>query len=197
MIASGQVNGYALMELAGASLLSRLRGLAPANGRVVIVCGAGNNAGDGYVLARLAEREGYVVRVLALKNPNDLSGDARTAAIEWHEAGGQTEPMDPGNFVNAGQAADLVVDALLGSGIQRAVEGEFKKVIDGINELKAPVLSVDVPSGLDADTGTPLGVAVNSNGDCHLCRPEKGPANRSGTGFHGLYDICQSRCRTV
>ncbi|HEU4617564.1 MAG TPA: NAD(P)H-hydrate dehydratase [Gammaproteobacteria bacterium] len=153
--------GYELMSRAGRFAFDVLRRRWPEARKLVVYCGAGNNAGDGYVVARLAHAAGLSVRVEAAAPPERLGGDAQRAWQDARGAGLSAEPFDaaaePSRF-----AADVVVDALLGTGLARTVEGRFADAVDRINESRAPVLAIDVPSGLDADTGWPLGRAVRA-----------------------------------
>jgi hydroxyethylthiazole kinase-like uncharacterized protein yjeF len=156
-----RVAGYELMCRAGRAALDVLRRRWPEARKIVVYCGAGNNAGDGYVLARLARAAGLAVRVEAVTPPERLGGDARRAWEDCSRAGVAAEPFaavsGPTPFT-----PDIVVDALLGTGLTRAVEGRFAEAVEHINASRAPVLALDVPSGLDADTGWPLGCAVRA-----------------------------------
>jgi len=153
------VPGYTLMSRAGAAAVAEARTLFPDARRWQVVCGAGNNAGDGYVVARLAALEGVAVSVVALVDPGKLSGDAATAYSDFVAEGGTVVPW-------AGQLdgeADLLVDGLLGSGLERDVTGEFAEAVDAINAHRAPVLALDIPTGLHGDSGKVLGCAVRAD----------------------------------
>ena len=151
------VPGQELMERAGRSAYRDLRGRWPGASRVGVLCGGGNNAGDGYIVARLARRDGLEARLVALVDPDRLQGDAAGAARAYREAGGAVG-QDPGSL----QGCDVLVDALLGTGLDRPVEGRFAAAIEGLNADPAPVMAVDIPSGLHADTGRVMGVAVQA-----------------------------------
>jgi NAD(P)H-hydrate epimerase len=114
-----------------------------------VLCGPGNNGGDGYVVARLAQAAGLDVRTLTFSDPKSLRGDAALAWRDFAAAGGRTEAFRAGAF----ERADLVVDALLGTGLKRPLAGEFRAAIELMNRAARPVLALDVPSGLDADSG--------------------------------------------
>lgn len=152
------IAGYTLMQRAGEAALRCLRERWPAARRIAVVCGPGNNAGDGYVLARLARAAGYEVTVLAASAPERLRGDALQACNEWRAAGGAIDPVTP----QALAAAEVVVDGLLGTGLTGAVREDLLRVIAAINTSGRPVLALDVPSGLDAERGLPLGQAVRA-----------------------------------
>lgn len=155
-----QVPGYALMKRAGEAALRYLRSRWPRCHRIVIVCGGGNNGGDGYVLARFAQAAGLTVGVLAAVPPERLSGDARQAHADWIASGGRAQAFD-GKLLGD---AEVIVDALLGTGLAQPVRPEAARVIAALNEAGRPVFALDVPSGLDSDTGEPHGIAVRA--DC-------------------------------
>src|SRR5210317_1572314 len=115
------IPGYTLMTRAGAAAVRAARERFPDASRWQVVCGAGNNAGDGYVVARLAAQEGVVVSVVALVDPESLTGDAATAYGDFAAEGGVVMPWESA----LDDEADLLVDALLGSGLERDVSGEF------------------------------------------------------------------------
>lgn len=154
------IAGYILMKRAGEAALRYLRTRWPMAHRIVIVCGGGNNAGDGYVLARFAQAAGLSVTVLAVIDPDQLCGDARQAYEDFKSSGGQLHNFTPTLF----KEGDVVVDALLGTGLQGTVRESFASVIRAVNFSGRPVFALDVPSGLDSDTGVPLGDAVRA--DC-------------------------------
>lgn len=152
------IPAYTLMQRAGDAALAVLRRYWPGVFRLTVVCGAGNNAGDGYVLARLARAAGLQVNVCALVDPRRLTGDAARAHADFSTAGGHHA-----GFTGAGLAGtDVVVDALLGTGVDRPVEGAMRDCIDAINACGLPVLALDLPSGLDADSGLAHGVAIRA-----------------------------------
>lgn len=150
------IPGRELMERAGAAALAALARHWPAAQRILVVCGAGNNAGDGYVVARLARAAGLDVDVRALVDPGRLAGDAALAHADFAAAGVRSAPYARESLARA----DVVVDALLGTGIDRPVAGAMLDCIAGINASGRPVLAVDLPSGLDADSGLVRGLAV-------------------------------------
>src|SRR4051794_39624495 len=148
------IAGYVLMQRAAAAAFRFMRARWPEARHVLVLCGSGNNGGDGYVLARLAREAGLVVSVIASGPPRE-SGDAARAHADWAAAGGQT------NVVGASwPAADVIIDALFGTGLKRAPEGAVLTLIEKVNSASRPVLALDVPSGVDADTGFVPGVAI-------------------------------------
>lgn len=154
------IPGYTLMKRAGEGALRFLRTRWPMAHRIVIVCGGGNNGGDGYVVARFAHAVGLAVTVLAAVPPNELKGDARLAYEDFKNSEGQIHPFAPALF----SEGDVIVDALLGTGLKGNVREDLARVIREINSAGRPVFALDVPSGLDSDTGVPLSDAVRA--DC-------------------------------
>ena len=153
------IGGYTLMTRAAEAALNEAQARFPEAKRWQVICGSGNNGGDGYVLARLAGGRGIGVSVLAVTPPDSLQGDAATAYQDFAAAGGAVAIYE--GTLDA--EADLLVDALLGSGLERDVEGRFAEVVEAINRHGAPVLALDVPSGLNADTGSAMGCAVQAD----------------------------------
>ena len=154
------IPGYTLMSRAGEAAFKLLRQCWPGAHRIVVVCGGGNNGGDGYVVARLVRQAGLEARVLTLADPANLRGDAQTA---WRDAQAAAVPIAP--FTVAALAdAELLVDAILGTGLERDVSGDWREAIDAMNAHPADRFALDIPSGLHADTGAILGAAVRAAG---------------------------------
>jgi len=151
--------GIELMRRAGAAAFAALRTRWPQARTVSVVCGSGNNGGDGYVVARLALEAGMDVRVYPLSPVAGLRGDALLACQNYQAAGGPILDFVPADF----EGAEVVVDGLLGTGLDREVTGLYAEVIRGINRFKGGVLALDIPSGLHADSGCSLGVAVKAD----------------------------------
>lgn len=166
-IASG-MPGFDLMTLAGQAAFSLMRSQWPQATRCVVFCGSGNNGGDGYVVARLAHQQGLKVQVFAVTPPERLTGDARFAYESARDAGvsitvdHEEAVLNPAFQNTAFQNADVIVDAVLGTGLQGEVKAAARVAIERINASTAPVLAIDIPSGLCADTGQVLGVAVKA-----------------------------------
>jgi NAD(P)H-hydrate epimerase len=169
---------------------------------VVILCGSGNNGGDGGVVARHLDAWGFSVRVIWFAHGTDLHGDAATqwdilqkSRVDqqaWYDV--YTDKSDQAMiyFEQLITGADWVVDGLLGTGLSRPVEGALRMVIETINRSGTPVLSLDLPSGLDADTGQPLGVAVRARATATFVAPKRGfsvPGAREYTGKVAVIDI--------
>lgn len=146
-----------LMEQAGAAAYRVLRARWPAARRIAVVCGAGNNGGDGYVLARLAHADRLTVSVIQVGTPA-VQGDA---ALTWQRL--QANPLPLSHDLTALTDAEVVVDALFGIGLNRAPADLAQAAIEAINAGSCPRFSLDVPSGLNAETGAALGVAVRAD----------------------------------
>jgi NAD(P)H-hydrate epimerase len=179
------IPGLALMERAGRAVADAALALAAPAGRVVVVAGGGNNGGDGWVAARLIRAAGRDARVVALVAPEALAGDAAAVRAQADRAG---VPVDgPGAEVAAG-AGDVVIDAIFGTGLRRPPEGLFADAIAWIAAARARgarVVAVDVPSGLSADTGRPLGPCVQADRTVTFAFPKRGLVLHPGAGLAG------------
>ena len=167
-----------LMERAGADAFDALARRYPGASKPVVICGGGNNAGDGYVLARLAQQAGLDARVVALVHPDRLRGDAAACAQKYLETGAVEGTLSL-------DGAELVVDALLGSGLNRPVEGVFADAIALVNGSGLPVLALDIPSGLNADTGVSMGAAVRADATITFIGLKRGLFTAQGPEFSG------------
>jgi hydroxyethylthiazole kinase-like uncharacterized protein yjeF len=150
-IAAGTA-GYTLMQRAGAAAWAALRQRWPLAQSIVVVAGPGNNGGDGLVLARLARQAGLAVSVMLVGDATSVRGEALQAHEDLKAAGVSTQPFDSAVLV----LADVVVDALLGIGVRAPLRDEWQQAIASINTCMKPVLSLDIPSGLDPDLGHAL-----------------------------------------
>jgi NAD(P)H-hydrate epimerase len=185
-----------LMENAGRGAAAWLRervagGSEPVSDplRVLILCGPGNNGGDGGVVARHLDLWGFAVRVVWFADPARLRGDAATQWSILDRSGidqtSRADGSDPDALDALLAEADWVVDGLLGTGLTRPVEGPLRSAIEAINRSGKPVLALDLPSGLDADRGVPLGVAVRARATVTFVAPKLGfeaPGARAFTG---------------
>lgn len=175
------IPGYTLMERAGNAVMEAARAGWSSRNSWLILCGGGNNGGDGYVVARLAREFGVKVHVVALSDPERLSGDAARAFADWVGAGGSTArwPMVIPDQVN------LVIDAMLGTGLDRPVEGAYAEAIDAVNALDLRRVAVDIPSGLNADTGAVMGRAVHADLTITFIGKKRGLFTADGPEFRG------------
>ena len=164
------VPGVVLMENAGRSCADlAIQKLAiVAHPRVCIFCGVGNNGGDGYVIARHLLNAGVPTRVVLCGDPSKVQGDARINMDILMRLGHPVEHVDAhGEDTVAqvqafGRDASLIVDALFGTGLHGELRREYRAIVESLNALGRPILAVDIPSGLDCDTGRPLGAAIRA-----------------------------------
>jgi hydroxyethylthiazole kinase-like uncharacterized protein yjeF len=164
------IPGVVLMENAGRScaelIAEKLR--AVAHPKVCIFCGTGNNGGDGYVIARHLLNRGFTVTVVICGDPAKIKGDAKINLDILKRMGQPVEQLKPAEDNVAQQiadcttGADLLVDGLLGTGLRGQVSEEYKRVIESMNACSSPIFAVDIPSGLDCDSGRPLGTAIQA-----------------------------------
>ncbi|MEE3267862.1 MAG: NAD(P)H-hydrate dehydratase [Pseudomonadota bacterium] len=155
---AGGIESFALMQRAASSAWHSFRSRWPQARSVTVLCGGGNNGGDGHVLAALAMQSGLKVQRLSLKPRDALSGDVARAAELATAAGVGFEEWHPHTTL----AGEVIVDALLGTGLSGEVEGSIKQAIKAMNTASQPVLALDIPSGISADTGAMLGTAVEA-----------------------------------
>jgi ADP-dependent NAD(P)H-hydrate dehydratase / NAD(P)H-hydrate epimerase len=148
-----------LMERAGEAVFNTLRTFWPAAKKIVVICGPGNNGGDGYVFAKLGHEDGLTIGVRTVGDTASYSKAAMETMEACKQAGLTIIPFNPQEVF----VADMIVDAILGIGLRRTVEGVYKEAIDTINRSKLSVLSIDIPSGIDADSGRILGTAVKAD----------------------------------
>jgi len=183
-----RVPSLLLMENAGRGatdvLVRELLGGDPDGARVVVVCGTGNNGGDGLVVARHLLARGADPAVVLLGDATRLSPDARANLDVWRGLGGEAHEIAPGaSFSPLNEAlsdADAAVDALFGTGLDRPIDGLLADAVRAVNESEAPCLAVDVPSGLDADTGAELGVAIEARATATFAHHKLGLLTPSG-----------------
>jgi hydroxyethylthiazole kinase-like uncharacterized protein yjeF len=158
-----------LMERAGRAVADVVAARLPLGAEVVVVCGPGNNGGDGFVAARCLRERGIPVRPLLLGARTALKGDAAEAARRWGET---IEPF----AADALQDARVIVDALFGGGLARDLKGEARAAVEAINRSGAIVIAVDLPSGIDGANGKVRGAAVNARETVTFCRRKIGMA---------------------
>lgn len=153
------IEGYTLMQRAGEAAVRAACGRFPEAKRWQVICGGGNNGGDGYVVARLAANDGIVVSVLTLVDPDALTGDVAKARADFVAEGGVVAPW----IGELDSDADLLVDAVLGSGLERDVSGVFADAVNAINAHPARVHAMDIATGIHGDTGSVMGCAVKAD----------------------------------
>ena len=183
------VPGIVLMENAGRGMAELLRALG-INGPVAICCGKGNNGGDGFVIARHLDNAGFRVRVLLFADPAQLSGDAAVNYRILAASGIAREifadpSLDEEKLRRELASADWIVDALFGSGLRGSVGPPFDRVFAAVNDCGVRVFAVDIPSGLDCDTGLPLGIAVRARHTATVAAMKKGFLHPSAAEWLG------------
>jgi len=156
------VPGIQLMENAGYAVVEEIcKRWSRCN--VSVLCGPGNNGGDGFVIARLLREAGYTIRLGLLGSISQLKGDAAMAAKKWNSKPERLE-------VDILDNSNLVIDAIFGAGLNRYLSAELMTIVDKVNELDVPCVSVDVPSGVHGDNGQVLGSAIQANICVTFCR---------------------------
>jgi NAD(P)H-hydrate epimerase len=174
----------------------------PALPKVIVICGPGNNGGDGAVVARHLNAWGFLVRVVWFTRSAQLKGDAATqwAILEksgveqsaWFDKHAEESELDVAELAAILTGHDWIVDGLLGTGLSRPVEVPLRTVIDVLNGSGKPIFALDLPSGLDADTGQPLGVAVRAVATATFVAVKQGflaPGASDYTGEIAVIDI--------
>ena len=174
------VPALTLMTRAGEAAMRTLQQYWRGSRRIVLVCGGGNNAGDAYVLARLLHNNAYEVSVIQVGETAKLSQEALTCFEAMREAG-----VEPDSRLSGLLDAELIVDALFGVGLDREVGGKYAQAIQDINRAGSPVLSLDVPSGLNSSTGEVMGVAVNADVTVSFMTAKIGLFTGSGPDYTG------------
>lgn len=175
------IPGAVLMERAGLAVFQAYRQHWPHARRIAVVCGVGNNGGDGYVVARRAAEAGHDVRVCQLGERSRLQGDALQTFQRMQQAGLQPIPF----AADVLSWADVVVDAVFGTGLDRQVTGLWAEALTAIGTAGAPVLAIDIPSGLHADTGSVLGAAVRAELSISFIGLKQGMFTNEGREYSG------------
>ena len=178
------VPGVVLMENAGRSCAELIKEeLAGVDGaKVCIFCGTGNNGGDGFVIARHLLNDKITVRVVICGEPSKIRGDAKINLGLLVGLGQSVEQLDLtaadlGSAVSRSAAgSDIIVDAIFGTGLQGELSEEYIRLIEAINGQEIPIVAVDIPSGLDCDTGKSLGAAIRADSTVTFVAVKKGLA---------------------
>ncbi len=164
---AGGIPAFDLMQSAGRAVANTAQRVAPDTGRMVIVVGSGNNGGDGYAAARRLSQLNVRVTVIALTDPSQLTGAAAEHAELAEQAGAKIRPVcnseDSEMLTFWLNRALLVVDAIFGTGLDRELDGWMREAVEIINASDRPVLSVDMPSGINSDNGRVMGAAIEAD----------------------------------
>lgn len=174
--------GYDLMRRAGEAVAGAAEAMGEAGRRILVACGPGNNGGDGFVAARLLADRGYAVSVALLGSRERLAGDAARAAADWRGPVGAIEALRP-------EEADLVIDALFGAGLSRDLDGAARAAVERMNAARKPILAVDIPSGVDGDTGEVRGAAVRAARTVTFARRKPGHLLLPGRAHCGPVEV--------
>lgn len=172
---------YQLMERAGKAVFDAIKQRYPSHHCCLVFAGSGNNGGDAYVAARLAKEAGLDVQLVTLSSGKPRTDDATNAQALWLEAGGQLLSLD----VIEHKTDVIVIDGLLGSGVSRALDGQYKLAVEWINKTQSPVVSIDIPSGIHANTGRVCGVAVKADMTVTFVGKKSGSVTGAGRGYCG------------
>ncbi|HET8721169.1 MAG TPA: NAD(P)H-hydrate dehydratase [Nitrospira sp.] len=193
-IMEARVPSLTLMERAGAGttdFIQRRFGPLPGK-RVTVICGKGNNGGDGFVVARLLRRLRANVTVVMLASPAELSRDAAAMYRRWLRVGGTSSTKRFQSF-EQGQAlftkSDVLVDALFGTGLSAPLTGTYREAVALMNEARRPIVAIDMPSGIHADDGTVLGDAVKATATVTFGLPKLGLYLGAGIDHAGLIHV--------
>ena len=179
------IPGIVLMENASRGIAAIASGMAPAGSPIAIVCGPGNNGGDGFAAARHLSNLGFAPRLhMAIDSDSLKPGSDPAVNFGIARAMGLPlrDPLDLGDAV-------LVLDAVFGTGLQREVRAPFREILETIRDAGRPVLAVDLPSGLDADTGEVLGVCVRADVTATMVAPKTGFLRAEGPANVGRVEV--------
>ncbi|GAB2182883.1 NAD(P)H-hydrate dehydratase [Roseibium sp. LAB1] len=189
----GGVPGIDLMECAGQAVARSAAQMTPASGRIVVLCGPGNNGGDGFIAARCLAAAGYRVDVRLLKTPDVLTGDAldafRRMEVSWLPAA--EDDQIASDLIASLKGADLIVDALFGAGLDRALSRSVKDLVKAVNEAGKSVLAVDLPSGVQGANGVIDGEAINAQETVTFFRQKPGHLLYPGRQACGRVTVAQ------
>ncbi len=187
------ISGFYLMQRAAAAICSHIEQISQGPCNVVVIAGGGNNGGDALVAAGLLKQRDYKLDVHILCPINRLKGDAAQAATFWREQGGTTiEGYNQEAFKSSVQNAEIIIDGLFGAGLNKPVRGDYAKVIHEVNMANKLVIAIDIPSGIDGDTGKIYGTAINASHTVSFVRPKPGHylyPGRKNTGQLSIHEI--------
>ena len=191
------IPGIVLMETAGSAIVRAIEQHYPTCKRIGIFAGKGNNGGDGIVIARQLAHTGYDVHLFLVSPPDSFTGEAyinlqiaKNLKLPIKEILTDTAPeTEKGVFSNHIASCELLVDAILGTGLRGEVRDPIATIINAINSLSIPILSVDLPSGLDADTGNPLGTCVRADRTVTIGLPKRGLLIHPGAELAGKLEV--------
>ena len=178
-----------LMENAGRGIADLAQRLVREKARILVVCGKGNNGGDGFVSARHLANRGFKVKVFLLGDPSDLASDAKINYRIVKKMGIPIIQKSLPRLKMLLKQASLVIDGIFGVGLTRPVEGIYYDAIALINSSRKPVLAIDIPSGLDSDRGKALGIAVRAKMTGTLAVAKRGLVIGNGPYYAGKIKV--------
>lgn len=178
------IPGIVLMENAGRGIVDYFLAQKP-QGKIVICCGKGNNGGDGYVIARHLDNQNIPVHILSFAKPSEIMGDAKINYDIVLKSNIHLTPIHQQDIASELFDAEWIIDGLLGTGLQGEVQEPFVDVIHAINQARKKVLAIDIPSGLDCDTGEPLGCAIIADCTATMVGMKKGFNNPHAKNYLG------------
>jgi NAD(P)H-hydrate epimerase len=181
------INGLVLMENAGAAAAREILAMFddPANARVCIVAGPGNNGGDGFVVARHLFNSGLAVELVICGSSERIAGDAKANFDIVQKMGLPIHPADDEKIASCIASANLIVDALLGTGTAGPPRAPIRSVIAALNASKKTIVALDIPSGLDCDTGEPLEITVRADLTITFAANKRGFLNPAAAAYTG------------
>lgn len=188
------IPGILLMEAAARSVVERLKQRLQKDQRVLVLCGTGNNGGDGFAIARMLKTSGISVKVFFGGDPALLTGDAKTnyELLAAYQISVLTQ-QPASELIKLAEQSDWIVDAVFGTGLDREIQGVWVEVISYINQLhrsgKIKVIAVDVPSGVHADSGAVLGCAVEADETVTFCNIKQGQLLFPGRDYVGRLTV--------
>jgi NAD(P)H-hydrate epimerase len=166
------IPAFVLMDHAGKAVAQEASRLFKRKkGHVIAICGGGNNGGDGIVAARWLKGWGIDAEVWWLRDPKDYKGGVALHASIARRLSIRFKAFDPKARISG---KSVIIDALLGTGTKGELREDYRRAIEWVNRMHCPVVAVDIPSGLDADTGRPLGMAVKADVTVTMAVPKKG-----------------------
>jgi hydroxyethylthiazole kinase-like uncharacterized protein yjeF len=190
-----RIPGIVLMENAGKGAAEAITSTFPdiKKQKIAVIAGKGNNGGDGFVIARHLLNQGVSVKVFLLTNPKSLRGDAETNYNIFHHMKGEVISIpfskDYQKVKRSMENFDLLIDGIFGTGLDAEVRGYYREVIEHLNSLRKPIVAIDIPSGLDANTGKPLGSAIRASLTVTFGLPKVGHLISPGLDYVGSLKI--------
>ena len=190
-----RIPGIVLMENAGRGSAEVITHTFPdiQKKKIAIIAGKGNNGGDGFVIARHLLNQGISVKVFLLTDPKSLRGDAEINFNIFHHMKGEAIPVpsskDYQKVKKSLEHFDLLIDGIFGTGLDAEVRGYYREVIDHLNALQKPIVAIDIPSGLDANTGKPLGTAIRASLTITFGLPKVGHLISPGSDYVGTLKV--------